>query len=81
MTLGELDNSLPNGFHDAMIFSVELDYAAKTASSKGGEVDSDFDGSSDTQGDTPRFNAKIGTGVPKIQITTTYGAIHIRKSS
>jgi Putative adhesin/Domain of unknown function (DUF5668) len=52
-----------------------------SASSKGGEVDSDFDGSSDTQGDTPRFNAKIGTGVPKITITTTYGAIHIRKSS
>jgi hypothetical protein len=52
-----------------------------SASSKGGEVESDFDGSSDTQGDTPRFNAKIGTGVPKITITTTFGTIHIRKSS
>jgi hypothetical protein len=52
-----------------------------SASSKGGEVESDFDGSSDTEGDTPRFNAKIGTGVPKITITTTFGTIHIRKSS
>jgi hypothetical protein len=31
MTLDELDHTLPNGFHDAEIFSVELDYAAKTA--------------------------------------------------
>jgi hypothetical protein len=65
---------------------VELTLPSKSnfqisASSKGGEVESDFDGSSDTEGDTPRFNAKIGTGVPKIQINTSYGAIHIRKSS
>jgi Putative adhesin/Domain of unknown function (DUF5668) len=67
---GEVELTLP----DKSNFQV-------SASSKGGEVDSDFDGSSDTQGDTPRFNAKIGTGVPKITITTTFGTIHIRKSS
>ncbi len=31
MTLDELDRSLPNGFHDAEIFSVALDYKAGTA--------------------------------------------------
>lgn len=31
MTLEELDHNLPNGFHDAEIFSFELDYAAGTA--------------------------------------------------
>ncbi|HEY0704696.1 MAG TPA: DUF4097 family beta strand repeat-containing protein [Candidatus Acidoferrales bacterium] len=65
---------------------VELTMPAKSnfqisAASKGGDVDSDFDGSSDSDGDTPRFNAKIGTGVPRISIVTTYGTIHIRKSS
>ncbi len=65
---------------------VELTLPSKSnfqisATSKGGDVDSDFDGSSDTDGDTPRFNAKIGTGVPKITITTTFGTVHIRKSS
>jgi hypothetical protein len=65
---------------------VELTLPSKSnfqisATSKGGEVESDFDGSEDSDSDTPRFNAKIGTGVPKIQINTTYGAIHIRKSS
>jgi putative adhesin len=52
-----------------------------SASSRGGDVQSDFEGSSDSGGDTPRFNAKIGTGVPKIQITTTYGTITLHKSS
>ena len=42
---------------------VDLTLPAKSnfqisASSKGGDVQSDFDGSSDTGGDTPRFNAK-----------------------
>jgi hypothetical protein len=65
---------------------VDLTLPAKSnfqvsAWSKGGDVQSDFDGSSDTEGDTPRFNAKIGTGVPKIQITTTYGTINLHKSS
>jgi hypothetical protein len=31
LTLEELDHNLPNGFHDAEIFSFELDYAAGTA--------------------------------------------------
>ena len=31
MTLDELNHRLPNGFHDAQIFSIELDYAAGTA--------------------------------------------------
>ncbi|MDP9337666.1 MAG: hypothetical protein M3P45_02240 [Acidobacteriota bacterium] len=31
MTLDELDNTLPNGFHDAEIFSFEIDYVAGTA--------------------------------------------------
>lgn len=31
MTLDELDCSLPNGFHDAMISSLELDFAAGRA--------------------------------------------------
>jgi hypothetical protein len=31
MTLDELDHKLPNGFHDAEIFSIELDYVAATA--------------------------------------------------
>ena len=31
MTLAELNTSLPNGFHDAEIFSFELDYRAGTA--------------------------------------------------
>ena len=31
VTLEELDHNLPNGFHDAEIFSFELDYAAGTA--------------------------------------------------
>jgi Putative adhesin len=65
---------------------VDLTLPAKSnfqifASSRGGDVQSDFDGSTDSQGDTPRFNAKIGTGVPKIQITTTYGTIILHKSS
>jgi hypothetical protein len=31
MTLDELDQKLPNGFHDAQIFSIEIDYAAGAA--------------------------------------------------
>jgi hypothetical protein len=31
VTLDELDHKLPNGFHDAKIFSIELNYAAGTA--------------------------------------------------
>jgi hypothetical protein len=31
VTLEELDGKLPNGFHDAKIFSLELDYAAGVA--------------------------------------------------
>lgn len=31
MTFEELENELPNGFHDAKILAVELDYAAGTA--------------------------------------------------
>jgi putative adhesin/cell wall-active antibiotic response 4TMS protein YvqF len=65
---------------------VDLTLPAKSnfqisASSHGGEVQSDFEGSTDSEGDNPRYNAKIGTGVPKIQITTTYGTIYVRKSS
>ena len=32
MTLDELDHALPNGFHDAEIFSFELDYVDGIAS-------------------------------------------------
>jgi hypothetical protein len=65
---------------------VDLTLPAKSnfqisASSHGGDVQSDFEGSTDSGGDNPRYNAKIGTGVPKIQITTTYGTIYLRKSS
>jgi hypothetical protein len=65
---------------------VDLTLPAKSnfqisASSRGGDVQSDFEGSSDSENDTPKFNAKIGTGVPKIQITTTYGTINLHKSS
>jgi len=65
---------------------VDLTLPAKSnfqisASSRGGDVQSDFEGSSDSDNDTPKFNAKIGTGVPKIQITTTYGTITLHKSS
>lgn len=31
MTLDELDHILPNGFHDAQLFSLELNYAAGSA--------------------------------------------------
>jgi hypothetical protein len=31
MTLDELDNTLPNGFHDAEIFSYEVDFVEATA--------------------------------------------------
>ena len=31
MTLEELDHSLPNGFHDAKMFSLSIDYAAGIA--------------------------------------------------
>ena len=78
---------------------VDLTLPAKSnfqisASSHGGEVQSDFEVSSsgshpephadsdseDKSGPT-RIDGKIGTGVPKIQITTTYGTIYLRKSS
>ncbi len=31
MTLDELNNTLPNGFHDAQVYSIELDYRAGIA--------------------------------------------------
>jgi hypothetical protein len=31
VTLDELDRSLPNGFHDAQLFSLELNYTARSA--------------------------------------------------
>ena len=31
MTLDELNQNLPNGFHDAKLFSIQLDYVAGTA--------------------------------------------------
>jgi hypothetical protein len=31
MTLEELNQSLPNGFHDAQVYSIELDYRSGTA--------------------------------------------------
>jgi hypothetical protein len=68
-----------------------------SASSRGGEVQSDFESSSlsphpdphsgsdsddkDGKAAPSRFDAKVGTGVPKIQITTTYGTITLHKSS
>ena len=78
---------------------VDLTLPAKSnfqisASSHGGDVQSDFDVSSsgshpephadsdseDKSGPT-HIDGKIGTGVPRIQITTTYGTIYLRKSS
>jgi DUF4097 and DUF4098 domain-containing protein YvlB len=69
-----------------------------SASSRGGDVQSDFEASgpsphpdphpgsnsdsdSDDKDKPSRFDAKIGTGVPKIQISTTFGTINLRKSS
>lgn len=82
---------------------VDLTLPAKSnfqisASSRGGDVQSDFETSSpnpssnthqnadsDTDSEDKqapsRLDAKIGTGVPKIQINTTYGTIYLRKSS
>jgi hypothetical protein len=78
---------------------VDLTLPAKSnfqisASSHGGDVQNDFEGSGPNPHPDPhpgsdsgdndgpsRFDAKIGTGVPKIQITTTYGTIYLRKSS
>ena len=71
-----------------------------SAFSRGGDVQSDFEGSgpnphpnphpgsdsdadstSDDKDQRSRFDAKIGAGVPKIQITTSYGTITLHKSS
>lgn len=80
---------------------VDLTLPAKSnfqisATSRGGEVQSDFDlassgshpeahqdSGSDSEGKNApmRIDGKIGTGVPRIQITTTYGTIYLRKSS
>jgi DUF4097 and DUF4098 domain-containing protein YvlB len=78
---------------------VDLTLPAKSnfqisASSRGGEVQSDFDVSlpgshpephqdsdSGDKNAPSRIDGKIGTGVPRIQITTTYGTIYLRKSS
>jgi hypothetical protein len=80
---------------------VDLTLPAKSnfqisATSRGGEVQSDFDLSSsgshpeahqdsdaDSEGKNApmRMDGKIGTGVPRVQITTSYGTIYLRKSS
>ncbi|MGA7622727.1 MAG: DUF4097 family beta strand repeat-containing protein, partial [Candidatus Acidiferrales bacterium] len=55
-----------------------------SAVSTSGEVQSDFEDSSlqlSNENDTGRLTGKVGTTGPKIQLTTTYGTIYLRKSS
>lgn len=52
------------------------------AVSRGGEIDSDFSGPSLRQtssGDTATLNGRVGSRGPRINVTTSYGTIHIRK--
>lgn len=54
-----------------------------SAVSSSGEIQSDFEDPSlklDNENGTGRLTGKIGTSGPKIQITTTYGTIYLRKS-
>jgi hypothetical protein len=68
---------------------VDLTLPAKSnftisAVSKSGEVQSDFEsasGAPENENENSRFSAKFGTGVPKIDIATTYGTISLHKSS
>ncbi|MFZ0635130.1 MAG: DUF4097 family beta strand repeat-containing protein [Candidatus Acidiferrales bacterium] len=53
------------------------------ASSKSGEVDSEFNASTlnqKSEGETSRLDGKVGTRGPKISIVTSYGTIHLRNS-
>ena len=55
-----------------------------SAISRGGDVSSDFEGPSLQQtndNNVGKLTGKVGSGGPKIQITTSYGTISIRKGS
>ncbi|MGB8542196.1 MAG: DUF4097 family beta strand repeat-containing protein [Candidatus Acidiferrales bacterium] len=70
---GEVDVTLPSNS------SFEV-----SAASQSGEVQSDFEESGlklTNENGTGRLNGKLGTGGPKIHITTSYGTIYLRKSS
>jgi hypothetical protein len=69
--------------------AVELTLPSKAAfeinaTSSNGEVDSDFDNAtldSTNENGTGKIMGRVGTGGPKIQISTSYGSINLRKSS
>lgn len=70
---GEVDVTLPSNS------SFEV-----SAVSQSGEVQSDFEESGlklTNENGTGRLSGKVGTGGPKIRITTSYGTIYLRKSS
>jgi hypothetical protein len=70
---GEVDLTLPSNAN----FEV-------SAVSQSGEVQSDFEAPSvklTNENGTGRLSGKVGTGGPKIHITTSYGTIYLRKSS
>jgi putative adhesin/cell wall-active antibiotic response 4TMS protein YvqF len=70
---GEVDLTLPSNS------SFEI-----SAISQSGEVQSEFEDSSlklQNDNGTGRLSGKIGTGGPKIHITTSYGTLYLRKSS
>ena len=54
------------------------------ATSRSGEAQSDFAAPSlnvTSNGEVGALSGRIGTGGPKISIATTYGTIHLRKTS
>lgn len=70
---GEVDLTLPSNS------SFQI-----SAASRSGEIENEFEDSSlnvANGGDTGRLNGSVGTHGPKITITTSYGTIHLRKSS
>ena len=70
---GEIDLTLPSNSN----FQV-------AASSRSGEVQSDFEDASlklANESDTGRLNGNVGSHGPRITLTTSYGTIYLRKSS
>ena len=70
---GEIDLTLPS----SSSFQI-------TASSRSGEVQSDFEDASlklANESDTGRLNGAVGSHGPHITLTTSYGTIYLRKSS
>jgi len=70
---GEIDLTLPSNSN----FQI-------AASSRSGEVQSDFEDASlklANESDTGRLNGTVGSHGPRITLTTSYGTIYLRKSS